>query len=130
MQMLKTKDQVMKDLLKVRRRKIIIQKRVIDRDEYKNEIETWIDWREVWAERNQLFGSEYYAAKQLGEEKTVKWTIRYAPFVEELNTIDYRIIYNNDIYDIKDFDFLKDDSIWFVIKAEKSGELDGESSNT
>lgn len=130
MQMLKTKDQVMKDLLKVRRRKIIIQKRVIDRDEYKNEIETWIDWREVWAERNQLFGSEYYAAKQLGEEKIVKWTIRYAPFVEELNTIDYRIIYNNDIYDIKDFDFLKDDSIWFVVKAEKSGELDGESSNT
>ena len=30
-----------------------------------------------------------------------------------------------DIYDIKDIDHLKDDGMWFIIKAEKSGELDG-----
>lgn len=122
---MKTKQQKMKDLQKVRRRKLIIQKKTTDTDEWGNETEQWVDWKTVWAERNELFGSEYYAAKQLGEEQTIKWTVKYVAFLEEIETTDYRIIYNSDIYDIKDTDHLQDDGMWFVIKAEKSGEADG-----
>ena len=123
---MKNKTDKMKDLQKVRRRKLVIQKKTSTFDEWENETMSWVDWRTVWAERNELFGQEYYAAKSLGEEKTIKWTVKYVAFLEEINTTDYRIIYSNkDIYDIKDTDQLQDDGMWFVIKAEKSGELDG-----
>ncbi len=124
---MKTKAEKMKDLQKVRRRKLVIQKvNGTTYDEHENEVLNWEDWKTVWAERNELFGSEYYAAKSLGEEQTLKWTVKYVTFLEDINTTDYRIIYNGkDIYDIKDTDHLQDDGMWFVIKAEKSGELDG-----
>lgn len=146
---MKTKEQKMKDLQTVRRRKLIIQKVVgITQDENLNQIPNWEDWETVWAEKLELFGSEYYAAKQLGEEKTIKFKIRYINFLNVINTTDYRIIFDNyksqyintlvmpgranfdqlyltrEIYDIKDTDTLNDDGMWFIIKAEKSGELD------
>lgn len=124
---MKTKDQKMKDLQAVRRHKLIIQE--VDgtiTDDDLNEVKSWVDWKTVTAERLELFGSEYYEAKALGDEKTVKWKIKYVPFVEEIDTVDYRVINDrtDEIYDIKDTDHLQDDGQWFIIKAEKSGELD------
>ncbi|MFW6121843.1 MAG: phage head closure protein [Petrotogales bacterium] len=124
---MKTKDQKMKDLQAVRKHKLIIQE--LDgttTDDDLNEVENWVDWKTVTAERLELFGSEYYEAKALGDEKTVKWKVKYVSFVDEINTTDYRVINarTNEIYDIKDTDYLQDDGQFFIIKAEKSGDLD------
>lgn len=120
----------MKDLQVVKRHKLIIQKETIIEDEWGNQIEDWSDWKTVTAQRMELFGSDYYAAKQFGEEKTVKWKIKYVGFLEEINTEKYRVFdaRTNEIWDIKDTDSLNDDGQWFVIKAEKSGEIDGSNS--
>lgn len=131
---MKTKPQKMKDLQTVRRHKLIIQKKTsFDEndmpitDEWGNPIEDWTDWKTVAAQRMELYGSDYYAAKQYGEEKTIKWKMKHVSFLEEINTEKYRVIdvRTNEIWDIKDTDSLNDDGQWFVIKAEKSGELDG-----
>lgn len=128
---MKTKDQKMKDLQAVRKHKLIIQKlNGTTLDDDLNEVENWVDWKTVTAQRMELFGSEYYEAKALGDEKTVKWKIKYVNFVEEINTVDYRVINvrTDEIFDIKDTDYLQDDGQFFIIKADKSGDLD-ESSN-
>lgn len=125
---MKTKQEKMKDLQVVRRRKIIIQKRISE-DEHGNPLtdgmgnpqEQWVEWATVWAKRSELFGQEYYVAKSAREEKTIKFKVKYVVFLDELNTTDYRVVYNNLIFDIKDTDTLNDDGLWFIIKAQESG---------
>ena len=116
----------MKDLQVKRKHKLMIQKKTVTEDEWENQIEEWNDWKPVPAQRLELFGSDYYAAKQLGEEETIKWKMKYVSFVEQINTAKYRVlnIRTNEIYDIKDTDYINDNQQWFIIKAEKSGELD------
>jgi SPP1 family predicted phage head-tail adaptor len=123
---MKNKKQKMKDLQVVRRHKLIIQKvDGITLDDDLNEVKNWVDWKTVMGQRMELFGSEYYEAKALGDEKTVKWKIKYVSFVDEINTTDYRIVNarTDEIFDIKDTDYLQDDGQFFIIKAEKSGDI-------
>lgn len=119
--MLKTKTEIMKDVGKVLRRKIVIQKMEIIEDEIGNQRKEWSDWKTVWAERNNLWGQEYYAAKAVNEENTVVFTARYAPFIDEINNTSYRIKFNNKTYDIKQIDYLNDDGLWVKIKALERG---------
>ena len=118
---MKTKAEVMKDLAKVRRRKIIVQKKSETVDEYDNPIEVWQDWKTLKAEKSNLWGREYYEAATVNEENTVVFTVRYVPFIDEMNTIEYRIIYNNKSYNIKNIDHVNDD-IWVKIKALEDGD--------
>ncbi|MGI6629355.1 MAG: phage head closure protein [Bacillota bacterium] len=119
--MLKTKAEAMKDVGRVLRRKIVIQKQEITEDELGNQTQDWADWKTVRAERNNLWGQEYYAAKAVNEENTVFFIIRHAPFIDDMNTVDYRIKYDGKFYDIKQIDFLKDDGLWVKIKALERG---------
>ncbi len=119
--MLKTKAEAMKDVGKTLRRKIIIQKFTIVEDEIGNQKKDWKDWRSVWAELNNLWGQEYYAARAVNEENTLIFTIRYAPFVNEMDTVNFRIKHEGKIYDIKQIDYLQDDGLWVKIKALERG---------
>lgn len=123
---MKSKKDKMKDLQVKRRHKLSIQKKTITQDDYGNEVEDWIDWWSVTAQRMELFGSDYYAAKQFGEEKTIKWKLKYvASRAEQINTNKFRVINirTDEIFGIKDTDYLNDDGQWFVLKCEKSGDL-------
>lgn len=124
---MKSKKDKMKDLQVKRRHKLSIQKKTLTQDDWGNEIEDWTDWWSVTAQRMELFGSDYYAAKQFGEEKTIKWKLKYvASRAEEINTNKFRVINirTDEIFDIKDTDYLNDDGQWFILKCEKSGDLD------
>jgi len=126
--MIKSKKEAMKDVGKVLRRKIIIQKMEVVQDDIGNQKMAWVDWRPVWAERNNLWGQEYYAAKAVNEESTIVFTVRYAPFIDEMNTVDYRIKHNGKFYDIKQIDYLQYDGLWVKIKALERG-ADGQYKN-
>ena len=116
--MLKKKAEVMKDVGRVLRRKIIIQKYTEQFDEWGDPISRdWVDWKAMWAERTSLWGRDYYAAAVVGEEQTVEFTVRFVPFLDEIKTDTHRLLFNDDIYDIKQVDFLKDDGMWVKIKA-------------
>lgn len=123
---MKSKKDKMKDLQVKRRHKLSIQKKTITQDDYGNETEDWVDWWSVTAQRMELFGSDYYAAKQFGEEKTIKWKLKYvASRAEQINTNKFRVINTrtDEIFDIKDTDYLNDDGQFFILKCEKSGDL-------
>lgn len=122
---MKSKAEVMKDLGKVLRRKITIQKLQVSEDEIGNQILEWADWKTVWAERNNLWGREYYAAKTVNEENTLVFTVRHAPFIAEMDNVSYRVKFEGKTFDIKQIDFLEDDGLWVKIKALERGADDG-----
>lgn len=119
--MIKSKKEAMKDVGKVLRRKIIIQKLCVKEDEVGNQQTTWVDWQTVWAERNNLWGQEYYAAKVVNEENTLVFTIRHTPFIDAMDTVGFRIKHEDKVYDIKQIDLLQNDGLWVKIKALERG---------
>lgn len=144
---MKSKAEVMKDLAKVRRRKIVIQKKTEGFDEWENPVEAWVDWKTVWAERESLWGKEYFAARAVGEEGTIEFVIRHVGFLDELDTVNYRIVLESSHhdfvsdggglisaiqpvllqkrvdrtrrveYDIKHIDRLTDDGMWVKLRC-------------
>lgn len=83
----------MRELGKTLRHRIVIQKRSVTKDPWGNQVEEWQDWQTVWANLQTLWGERYYAAKAVGEENTVIFEFRRAPFLDELirNVADYRL---------------------------------------
>jgi hypothetical protein len=84
----------MRELGKTLRHRIVIQKRSVTKDSWGNQIEEWQDWQTVWANLQTLWGERYYAAKAVGEENTVIFELRRAPFLDGLifDLADYRIV--------------------------------------
>jgi len=118
---MKSKADVMKDLGKVLRRKVVIQKFTVTEDELGNQTQEWVDWKTLRVARDNLWGQEYYAAKAVNEENTLVFTTRYAPFIDEVNAIEYRVKHEDKVYDIKQIDHLQDDGLWVKIKALERG---------
>lgn len=83
----------MRDLGRVRRRKVVIQKLVEGEDEWGNVVSEWTDWRELWADLESLWGQEYFAARAVNEQNTVTFVLRYAPFLDQLNTTHFRVLF-------------------------------------
>lgn len=117
----RVKNDKMRDLAKVRRRKIIIQKHTIAEDEWGNETKSWEVWKTVWAERGSLWGQAYYAAKAVNEETTIEFVLKYAPFVESMDTVEYRVLFEGNAYPIEHIDHLRDDGQWIKLKCLRSG---------
>lgn len=83
----------MRDLRRVRRRNVVIQKLVEGEDEWGNVVSGWTDWRELWADLESLWGQEYFAARAVNEQNTVTFVLRYAPFLDQLNTTHFRVLF-------------------------------------
>lgn len=96
--------------------KITFEKRVVE-NVNGFEIEKWIKYRNVWASANGLFGSEYYRAKEVGEQNTVQFEIYYSHSLSNLNTKDYRIIFRKQIYDIEYLDNVRFENESIKVKA-------------
>lgn len=119
MELLRTqkKRNKMRDLGKVRRRKITIRKMTTYQDEWENQKRDWVDWRTLWAERSSLWGQEYYQAKTVNESNTVEFTVRHVAFLEEVDTVNYQIVFDGREYDITHIDHLSDDGMWIKFKC-------------
>lgn len=119
--MIKSKQDAMKDVGKVLRQRIDIQKKTITKDSIGNQIEDWQPWNSFWIEANGLWGAEYYAATTQNQENTVELTLRYCKDLELINTFEYRVIFNGKTYDIKNIDNIKYENTWFKLKILERG---------
>ena len=77
----------------------------------------WSLFAEVWANKQNLYGSEFYAAGQVNKQETVKFTIRYMPSILETPKEKMRIISDNKYYDIDFIDNIRYENEWLEIKA-------------
>lgn len=108
------------------REKITIQKNVSDLDCRGNPDGEWEDYFTCRAYANDLYGSEYYAARQAGLEQTVKLTVRYTPKLTGLVLSDYRLTFREQIYDIDYIDNVRyEDNMMIIHAVSREGEIDG-----
>ena len=94
-------------------KRITIQQASITPNTNGFEVETWTDFKTVWANVSNLFGREYYAAKEVKAETTVKFTIRYISGL----TTDMRIAFNGKTYNITFIDNIKYSNSYIQINA-------------
>lgn len=75
----------------------------------------YLTYKKVWASVNNLFGKEYWNAKEYGEEQTVEIVIRYNA-CKDIALTD-RILFDNKIYNISFVDNICYRNEYFKIKA-------------
>lgn len=84
-------------------KRITFQKYTTSENAIGDTINSWTDFKTVWASATNLHGREYYSAMQVQAENTVKFTIRYC---KDIDT-SMRIVFKNQTYDIKFIDNIK-----------------------
>lgn len=77
------------------------------------EVETWVDFKTLWAAVTNLHGREYFAAAAVKAENTVKFTIRYTEGIDE----SMRILFKGKEYNISSVDNIKYANKFIEIKA-------------
>jgi SPP1 family predicted phage head-tail adaptor len=95
------------------RHRITFQKLTTSVNENGFEVETWEDFKTVWAAVSNLHGREYFAAAAVQAENTVKFTIRY---LTGLDTT-MRIVFQGKQYNITAIDNIKYQNRYLEIKA-------------
>lgn len=77
----------------------------------------FVDYRTVWAGVNNLFGKEFWSAKAIQAENTIEFVIRSSKDLEEMNSTEFRIKWNNRLFNITFVDNIKYENKWLKIKA-------------
>lgn len=95
------------------RHKITFQKLTTCTNENGFEVETWENYKTVWAAVSNLYGKEYFEAAAVQKENTVKFTIRY---FRGLDT-SMRILFRDTEYNIISIDNIKYKNKYIEIKA-------------
>ena len=85
-------------------KRIIIQKRKIFVDENGFEVETWEDYKIIWASIKNLNGKEFFQAQQTHSKASKKVITRYLKDLDSSLDFDvslnYRIKYKNNNYNL------------------------------
>lgn len=87
----------------------------------------WLNFHTCWAYVSGLSGQEFWAAQAVQAENTVNFKIRYSPYLEKLNSKDYRLVFKDDVYNITSVDFVRFENKAVIIKAVK---LEGDTDET
>ena len=96
---------------------IMIEKRIVVEDDIGNQSSMWLPFYKGFASVNNLYGTEYWAAAQTQSQNTVVFTLRYNPLFNEVNSLEYRLLFRGKEYDIKSVDNVKYANISIKIKA-------------
>ena len=86
------------------RHKIEIQKNAPYQDSIGNPKSNWEKFREIYAYVNGLSGNEYWEAAVVHAEKTLDIVTRWKPFFKDMNSKNYRVIFENEVYNIVSID--------------------------
>lgn len=95
--------------------RIILQKPVHVVNPNGFEVETWEDYKTLWAAASNLHGREYFAAAAVQAENTVKFTVRY---LKDIDTT-MRILFWDKHYNITAIDNIKYQNRYLEIKAQE-----------
>lgn len=83
---------------------ITIQKRT-KTVEKGRKVEEWKDYYRCWAERKSLYGKELYTALEARMENVLNFETRYCRALEALNTKEYRIVWNERVFELMYVDY-------------------------
>lgn len=98
------------------RDRVNIMAKTSTQDAYGQSVVTWVLVASVWANVKQIRGREFFAAAQINQETTVKFTIRYLDNITTLNRLEY----NGKAYDITGVIALEGRKVWLELMALES----------
>ncbi len=101
------------------RERILIQKNMVIKDKTGNQKNIWEDYYTCCAYVNNLSGKEYWEAAQLNQEASLYFIVRYCKELKAVNSILYRIIFGETIYNIMFVDFMQYQKKTIKIRAER-----------
>lgn len=101
--------------------RVTICEEIVVIDEMGFENTTLTNYIELWAYINNLKGSEFWKAKQVGYENTLEITVRYNPKLNEINTKTFFIKYKNRLFDIIFIDNVKYENEYIKFKVIERG---------
>lgn len=81
-------------------KKIIIQKKTPAKDNDGYDIETWIDFKTLWAYANGISNKEFYKNLSEMSENIINFTVRYSTSLSAVDMHNYRIIFEDRVFDI------------------------------
>lgn len=93
--------------------RISIKKPVIEINENGFEVETYENYKTLWAKIANLHGKEYFEAASVQKEKTIKFTFRAVEGIDETMKIEF----DGKLYDIAFIDNIKYENKYMEIKA-------------
>lgn len=97
--------------------RIMIMKLTIATNENGFEEESWVPIQSVWASKNNLSAREFWSAKAVQSENTVEFGVRYAKYIEEIDSRIYRIVHGTRTYNITFVDNEKYKNTFVLIKT-------------
>lgn len=97
------------------RTRIMVQKKLITHNSYNEQIESWKDSFDLWADVINTGGGEFYAAQKLNAMTTAVFRTRY---VSSISTLD-RIKYGNRIFEILFINDISEKHIELLISAKE-----------
>ncbi|MBQ2617571.1 MAG: phage head closure protein [Synergistaceae bacterium] len=88
--------------------RIMFQKHYTETDEIGNHINSWKNCYACWAtvKSSSRVSQETEEAAQTIEQSKVEFTVRYCVKTAEINSTEYRIIFDGRIYDIDSVDIM------------------------
>lgn len=102
------------------KRYISIESRATTTDASGGQTFTWSAVKSVYAKIEPLTGHELVAAQQLRAEISHRFTVRYdAIFADPKQVAQYRINYNNRVFDVKAAMNFEEDGVYLELLAEE-----------
>ncbi|MBP3280650.1 MAG: phage head closure protein [Butyrivibrio sp.] len=83
---------------------ITIEQLTTDRDQDGFEQEVWTPYYSNYAYVNKLSGKEFWAAAETAAQNTIRFELRYHPQLDSVNSKDFRLIFNNHVFNITNVD--------------------------
>lgn len=101
-------------------KRIAIEKHVVTADIIGNQKEVWENVLNTYADIRHSGGKEYYSAAQVNSQNDFIFRIRYSKTIENMpfKTADYRIIYKNNVFNVKSVENYLEKNQEFVIHGE------------
>ena len=100
--------------------RITFQKNEVYSDKYKNRLQQWTDYFSCYAYAN-TYAAEESGNEVITEERSITFECRWCPELETVTATEYRILFNDDRYDILSVDKMnfQRQTIRFTCKREK-----------
>lgn len=81
--------------------------------------EKWEEYYRCWCDVKSLYGKELYSALEAKLENAMNFETRYCTKLDALNTKEYRILWNNRIFELIYVDYGRYDKRKVVIKGKE-----------
>jgi len=99
--------------------KITVQKNTVTVDKIGNRKNTWSDWYSCFATISGESPSESSEAGTIVDGSKISFTVRWCKNVSVINSTNYRVLYNGEIYNILGLDHMSNKRSSVKLKCQR-----------